>query len=59
MQRAFGIDVPACPRCGDRLVLVALIEDSRVVRRILGHLGLATAPGGATGPGTAAAAAAL
>jgi DNA-directed RNA polymerase subunit RPC12/RpoP len=42
MQRSFGLDVLACPRCGDRLVLIALIEDSRVVRRILGHLGLPT-----------------
>jgi hypothetical protein len=42
MQRSFGLDVLACPRCGDRLVLIALIEDSRVVRRILGHLRLPT-----------------
>ncbi len=57
MHRSFGFDVLACPRCGpstcsgparaksrggDQLELVALIEDPTVIRRILGHLGLAT-----------------
>jgi len=32
--------VLACPRCGDRLELIALIEDPVVIRRILSHLGL-------------------
>ena len=39
---SFGEDVLACPRCGGRLRLVALIEEARVIRRILGHLGLPT-----------------
>jgi hypothetical protein len=42
MQRSFGFDVLACPRCGDRLELIALIEDPSVIRRILNHLGLPT-----------------
>ena len=42
MQRAFGFDVLACPGCGGRLRLIVLIEDARVIRRILGHLGLPT-----------------
>jgi hypothetical protein len=42
MQRSFGFDVLACPRCGDRLELIAVIEDPPVIRRILGHLGLPT-----------------
>ena len=42
MQRSFGFDVLECPRCGDRLELVALIEDPTVIRRILSHLGLPT-----------------
>jgi hypothetical protein len=42
MQRSFGFDVLACPRCGGRLRLIALIEEPRVIRRILGHLGLPT-----------------
>lgn len=40
MQRSFGFDVLTCPRCGDRLDLIALIEDPKVIRRILSHLGL-------------------
>jgi putative transposase len=40
MRRTFGLDVLACPRCGGRLRLVALIEQAAVVQRILRHLGL-------------------
>lgn len=42
MRRTFGLDVRACPRCGGRLRLVALIEQALVVQRILRHLGLPT-----------------
>ena len=40
MRRAFEIDVLACPRCGGRLRLVALLEAGPVTARILRHLGL-------------------
>ena len=40
MRRAFGFDVLACPRCGGRLRLIALIDESAVTQRILRHLGL-------------------
>jgi hypothetical protein len=42
MQRTFGFDVLECPRCAGRLELIALIEDPRVIRRILNHLALPT-----------------
>jgi hypothetical protein len=42
MRRAFGFDVLACPGCGGRLRLIALIDESTVSRRILQHLGLPT-----------------
>lgn len=42
MRRTLGTDVLECPRCGGRLQLMALIEDARVVARILPHLGLPT-----------------
>ncbi len=42
MQRIFGVDVLACPRCGGRLRLLALIEKADVIRRILEHLGWPT-----------------
>jgi hypothetical protein len=40
MERSFGFDVLACPRCAGRMTLVALIRDAAVVGRILRHLGL-------------------
>jgi hypothetical protein len=40
MERSFGFDVLACPRCAGRMILVALIRDAAVVGRILRHLGL-------------------
>lgn len=42
MRRTFGFDVLACPRCGGRLRLIALIDQAAVIERILGHLGLPT-----------------
>ena len=42
MARTFGRDVLACPRCGGRLRLIALIEEAAVIDRILRHLGLPT-----------------
>src|SRR5262249_40958630 len=39
MQRAFGLDVLACPSCGGRLRLTATIHDPAVIREILTHLG--------------------
>ena len=42
MRRTFGFDVLACPRCGGRLRLIALIEQANVIQRILRHLGLPT-----------------
>jgi hypothetical protein len=53
MARTFGFDVLACPRCGGRLRLIALIEEAAVIDRILRHLGVATeipAPGPARAP---------
>ena len=40
LRRTFGVDVLACPRCGGRLMLIALIERSDVIARLLGHLRL-------------------
>ena len=42
MRRTFGLDVLACPRCGGRFRLVALIEEAAVIERILRHLHLPT-----------------
>ena len=53
MARTFGFDVLACPRCGGRLRLIALIDHAPVIERILRHVGLPTevpAPGPARAP---------
>jgi hypothetical protein len=42
MRRTFGIDVLACPCCGGRFRLIAVIEEASVVKRILCHLHLPT-----------------
>jgi len=42
MRRTLGIDVLECPRCGGRLRLMALIEHTKILDRILRHLGLPT-----------------
>ncbi len=44
MRRAFDIDVLACPRCGNRMRLLATIEDPQIVEQILTHLGLLSEP---------------
>jgi hypothetical protein len=41
-ERTFGLDALACPRCGGRLRLIALIEQPAVIKRVFGHLGLPT-----------------
>ena len=42
MAHTFGFDVLACPRCGERLRLIALIDQATVIERILRHVGLPT-----------------
>jgi len=44
MRRVFALDVPACPRCGGRLRVLATVQDPRAVRAILAHLAHADAP---------------
>ena len=44
MRRTFGVVVLACPRCGGRLRLVALIDQASVIQRILRHLGATEVP---------------
>jgi hypothetical protein len=42
MRRSFGLDTLACPHCGGRLRLIALIDEAAVLERILRHLHLPT-----------------
>src|SRR5262249_13707959 len=39
MKRTYDLDVRVCPKCGGGMERLALIEDPRVARQILDHLG--------------------
>lgn len=38
LKRVFGIDIEACARCGGKLKVIASIEESEVIAKILAHL---------------------
>jgi hypothetical protein len=40
MSRTWNLGVLACSRCGERMELIATIEDPQVAAKILDHLGL-------------------
>jgi hypothetical protein len=42
MSRVFGINVLTCTECGGQCRVIACIEDPKVIRKILSHLGLPT-----------------
>ena len=42
LARVFGIDVETCSKCGGKMKIIAAIEDSKTIRKILSHLGLPT-----------------
>jgi hypothetical protein len=44
LRRVYRLDALRCPHCGGRRRLIALIEEPRVIERILAHLGLPTDP---------------
>lgn len=44
LKRVFGIDVETCNQCGDKMKIIAAIEDPQVIKQILTHLGLPTRP---------------
>jgi hypothetical protein len=39
LKRVFAIDIEVCRRCGEKLRVIASIEDPPVIERILEHLG--------------------
>jgi hypothetical protein len=48
LKRVFGIDIETCPACGGAMRIIACIEDSGVIEKILTHLDAKGAESGAT-----------
>ncbi len=44
LARVFNIDVETCSKCGGKMKIIAAIEDPRVIKKILEHMGLSTKP---------------
>ena len=44
LKRVFGIDVETCHLCSAPMKIIAAIDDPAVIKKILSHLGLPTAP---------------
>ena len=42
LRRSFSVDVLECPKCHDRLRVLAVITEREPVQRILAHLGMPT-----------------
>jgi hypothetical protein len=44
LKRVFNIDISICPRCQGRMRILTAIEDPKVIRKILDHLGIPSSP---------------
>lgn len=44
LARVFKIDVETCPHCGSKVKIIAAIEEPKVIKKILDHLGLPSMP---------------
>jgi hypothetical protein len=44
LKRVFTIDVETCLACGGRMRIIAAVEDPKVIKKILDHLGLPSTP---------------
>ena len=44
LKRVFGLDLETCHLCGGKAKIIAAIEDPKVIKKILNHLGLPTKP---------------
>ena len=39
LKRVFDIDIQICSKCGGQIKIISSIQDSKVIKRILSHLG--------------------
>ena len=54
IRKVYEVDPLECPKCKGPMRIIALIDDPRVIRRILEHLGLWAPETSAPGPPAAA-----
>ena len=44
LKRVFGIDISVCSRCKGKVRVIAAIEDPKIIKKILEHMGLPSTP---------------
>lgn len=44
LKRIFNIDIETCPHCGEKVKIIAAIEDPKVIKKILDHVGIPSKP---------------
>ena len=44
MKRSFDLDMDRCPDCGGKMKNIAVIQDPKVINKILKHIGHSTDP---------------
>ena len=43
LKRVFNIDISVCPKCKGQIKIIAAIEDPKIIKKILEHMGLPSA----------------
>jgi len=51
LKRVFAIDIETCPKCGDKLRVIACIEEPPLIAKILAHVRRREALAGSSSPG--------
>jgi hypothetical protein len=44
LKRVFNIDIEVCPKCRGKIKIIAAIENPNVIKKILDHMNLPSAP---------------
>jgi len=44
LKRVFNIDITVCPKCRGQIKIISAIEDPKVIKKILNHMGLSATP---------------
>ena len=44
LKKVFKIDISVCPKCQGRMRVIAVINERKVIKKILDHMGLGSDP---------------